>query len=485
MERQLLKRSCDILFSSIGLCILSPWLIVIAATIKLSSPGPVLYRGQRVGLRGMTFRIFKFRTMATDAEVMGGPSTSDNDPRITNIGKFLRKFKLDELPQFLNVLIGDMSFVGPRPQVPDYVARYNDVERGVLQVSPGITDWASIWNSDEGAVLANHSDPDKAYDELIHPTKMQLQLKYAREQSLAGDLKILVSTLFCLVWRNWVPAEICEIPKLGESTTQPMQCFATVTETPGTPINQEQLAMLHTRYAWAGSFVEGKDVLEVACGSGIGLGHLAARARTVVGGDCDAQLTEIGRGTYADRIAISTMDAHALPFEHNSFDVVLLFEAIYYLEHPERFLAEAYRVLRTDGIVLICSANCERPRFDESSFSKRYFSAGELLALLQQSDFRTEIYAGFPLAPGGLTDRIRDSVRAVAVKLRLMPKTMRWKARIKRLFFGKLQAIPTELGADLPKAVTLSRVNADQPVQQFKVLYAVGRRESMQRRSAA
>jgi SAM-dependent methyltransferase len=179
------------------------------------------------------------------------------------------------------------------------------------------------------------------------------------------------------------------------------------------------------------------------------------------------------------------MDAQALPFKDGSFDVVLLFEAIYYLEQPEVFLAEAHRVLRSDGTVLICSANCERPEFNASPYSKKYFSARELSALLQQSGFRADIHAGFPVVSGGWADRVRDSVRTVAVKLHLVPKTMRWKARIKRLFFGKLQEMPTELGADLPEVVPLSPVNADQPVSDFKVLYAVGRREAKQQRAAA
>ncbi|HUG69159.1 MAG TPA: methyltransferase domain-containing protein, partial [Pirellulaceae bacterium] len=374
---------------------------------------------------------------------------------------------------------------GPRPQVPDYVARYSDEEKEVLLVRPGITDWASIWNSDEGAVLARYPDPDKAYDELIHPTKMQLQLKYARECSFVGDLKILASTFICLFRRGWIPAEIRAYPAPGQTASQVEQGFASVTETPGTPINQEQLAMLHTRYAWAGEFADGKDVLEVACGSGIGLGHLATRARSVVGGDYDPRLAEIARRTYTDRIAVSTMDAQSLPFDDATFDVVLLFEAIYYLTQPEVFFAEAHRVLRPGGSVLICSANCERRDFNVSPFSSRYFSARELSELLLQSGFRTEVYAGFPLIPGGLTDRIRDSVRAVAVKLHLVPKTMRWKARIKRLFFGKLEEMPAELGKELPRAESLLRVDASQPISDFKVLYAVGTREAVQQRLAA
>jgi ubiquinone/menaquinone biosynthesis C-methylase UbiE len=354
----------------------------------------------------------------------------------------------------------------------------------VLQVRPGITDWASIWNSDEGAILAMYPDADRAYDELIHPTKMRLQLKYARENSLLGDLKILVSTFACIIWRDWKPVEVREYLTLGPPASTE-QGYSTVTETPGTPINQEQLAMLHTRYAWAGELAEGKDVLEVACGSGIGLGHLATRAKSVIGGDYDPHLAAIGRGTYGDRITVSTMDAESLPFDDASFDLVVLFEAIYYLPHPEVFLAEARRVLRAGGMVLICSANCERPEFNVSPFSNRYFSARELAGLLTKNGFQADVYAGFPLVSGGVAERVRESIRTIAIKLHLMPKTMRWKARIKRLFFRNLQEMPAELGVELTKAESLVRIDASQPVTDYKVLYAVGKRVAVQQRLAA
>ncbi len=484
-EASILKRLFDITCSALGLLVSGPFIVLLAAVIKLTSSGPIIYCGKRSGLQGKPFHILKFRSMVINAESLGGSSTSDNDPRITGVGRVIRKLKLDELPQLFNVLVGEMSLVGPRPQVPDYVARYTDEEKLVLEVRPGITDWASIWNSDEGAVLAAHDDPDRAYDELIHPTKVQLQLKYARETSFLTDLKILVSTVICLIWRDWVPAEIQDYPRPGKNKTQSVQSFETVTETPGTPINQEQLAMLHTRYGWAGELADGKDVLEVACGSGIGLGHLATRAKRVVGGDYDPRLAEIGRRTYEERIEVSTMDAEALPLEDASFDVILLFEAIYYLPHPETFLRESHRVLRDNGMVLICSANCERPEFNVSPYSHRYFTASQLAALLEKNGFRAELFAGFPLEAGGLANQLRDNLRAVAVKFHLLPKTMRWKARLKRLFFGKLKEMPAELGGQLRHAAQVHPVHADGKVEGFKVLYAVGRREAKWQRSAA
>ena len=182
----MLKRAFDFLSSLIGLILVSPILVTIAILIKNEDGGPVFYRGVRVGRFGKPFRIFKFRTMVVNAEKLGGPSTADDDPRITKVGKFIRKFKLDELPQLINVLKGEMSIVGPRPEVQMYVDMFTEEEKAILSVRPGITDWASIWNPDEGAILAGSPDPEKTYMEKIRPEKIRLQLKYVRERSLLG-----------------------------------------------------------------------------------------------------------------------------------------------------------------------------------------------------------------------------------------------------------------------------------------------------------
>jgi lipopolysaccharide/colanic/teichoic acid biosynthesis glycosyltransferase len=169
--------------------------------IKAGDGGPIFYRGVRVGRYGKLFRIFKFRTMVVNAEKIGGSSTADDDPRITKIGKFIRKYKLDELPQLINVLKGEMSFVGPRPEVQHYVNMFTAGEKAILSVRPGITDWASFWNSDEGAILAGSPDPEKTYMEKIRPEKIRLQLRYVREQSFWIDLKIIFLTLKAIVFR--------------------------------------------------------------------------------------------------------------------------------------------------------------------------------------------------------------------------------------------------------------------------------------------
>lgn len=174
-------------------------MIAAVASIIRKDGGPVFYRGERTGLYGKPFRIYKFRTMVVDAEKVGGASTADDDARITSVGKFLRKYKLDETPQLINVLKGEMSIVGPRPEVKRYTDMFSDEEKAILTVRPGITDWASIWNADEGAVLAGAADPDLAYLELIRPMKLKLQLKYVRERSFWVDLKIIFLTLLAVV----------------------------------------------------------------------------------------------------------------------------------------------------------------------------------------------------------------------------------------------------------------------------------------------
>ena len=195
----MIKRIFDIVCSAGGILVLSPLLLWISWRIKREDSGPIFYRGERVGLHGRIFRIYKFRTMVIDAEKLGGSSTSDDDPRITKIGKTLRKYKLDELPQLFNVLTGEMSLVGPRPEIKRYTDLYTEEQKAIFTVRPGITDWASLWNSDEGAILAGAEDPDKAFEELIQPTKLKLQLKYVRERSFWVDLKIICLTILAVM----------------------------------------------------------------------------------------------------------------------------------------------------------------------------------------------------------------------------------------------------------------------------------------------
>ena len=210
-----IKHTFDLVVSSLGLIMTSPFLGAIALAVKLSSPGPVFYRGVRVGLNGELFRIFKFRTMTADAESRGGSCTPEEDPRLTVTGRFLRRYKLDELPQLFDVLRGKMSLVGPRPEVQKYVDTYSEEERVILQMRPGITDWASIWNCNEAIVLEGSPEPEKTYEELIRPTKLALQLQYVRYHSFSIDLRILFHTALKLATENWVPKEIAPYGKVG------------------------------------------------------------------------------------------------------------------------------------------------------------------------------------------------------------------------------------------------------------------------------
>ena len=195
--QNMLKRLVDILLSSVALIILSPLFAVVAILTKLDSPGPVFYRGVRIGKYGRPFRIYKFRTMVANAEKIGGPSTAADDPRLTKIGrKFIKRFNLDELPQFINVLKGEMSIVGPRPEVPEVINLLPADERNILlSVRPGITDWATLWIRDEAERLKGSPEPHQKYLKEIWPTKRKLALKYVRNHSLWTDFKIMFKTL--------------------------------------------------------------------------------------------------------------------------------------------------------------------------------------------------------------------------------------------------------------------------------------------------
>ena len=194
------KRLFDLIFASLGLVMLSPLLLLMAAWVKLDSSGSVFFRQERVGQHGKTFRIHKFRTMITDTEKRGLQITVGKDSRITRSGAFLRRYKLDELPQLIDVVIGNMSLVGPRPEVPKYVACYPaDVRDLVLSVKPGITDLASIEFKDENTLLGQSSNPEKTYKEQILPIKLDYYTQYARKHNLLLDINLIFKTLVAIV----------------------------------------------------------------------------------------------------------------------------------------------------------------------------------------------------------------------------------------------------------------------------------------------
>jgi lipopolysaccharide/colanic/teichoic acid biosynthesis glycosyltransferase len=192
-------RFFDLLFSFVGLVLLSPLLIIVYVFIILESKGSGFYTQQRVGLNGVDFKLFKFRSMAVGSDKEGLITTGGNDARITKIGLFIRKFKIDELPQLFNVLIGDMSLVGPRPEVRKYVYLYTKEQRKVLNIKPGITDYASIEYANENEILGLALDPDKTYIQEIMPAKIELNIKYIENKSLKEYFKIIFLTFYKIV----------------------------------------------------------------------------------------------------------------------------------------------------------------------------------------------------------------------------------------------------------------------------------------------
>ena len=195
----MMKRLCDILLSGVGLIMLSPLLIVVAIWIKLDSAGPVFYRQVRVGRHNKDFRIYKFRSMYVDSDKRGLITIGGHDPRVTRAGYYIRKAKIDELPQLINVFLGDMSFVGPRPEVRKYVDMYTAEQLHVLDIRPGITDAASIKYRNENEILEKQADPEQYYIDVIMQDKLRINLNYVAHHSLLGDLKLILNTFIAIV----------------------------------------------------------------------------------------------------------------------------------------------------------------------------------------------------------------------------------------------------------------------------------------------
>lgn len=191
----MIKRLFDIVGSAVGIVLLSPVFIVLAIWIKKESKGPVFYKQKRVGKNGKEFLLFKFRSMRIGSDKLGLLTIGGSDPRITRAGNFIRKYKLDEFPQLINVLIGNMSIVGPRPEVAKYVNLYNEEQLKVLNVKPGITDWASITFRNENELLAKAEKPEEFYISEVMPAKLRMNLQYIKKNNILVDLKIIGMTL--------------------------------------------------------------------------------------------------------------------------------------------------------------------------------------------------------------------------------------------------------------------------------------------------
>jgi len=251
--------------------------------------------------------------------------------------------------------------------------------------------------------------------------------------------------------------------------------YSIVTELPGYKGSKEQLTRLYQRYRFARNFCKDKEVLEVACGGGMGLGYLAKVAKKVVGGDLDKEILKhpLERYDGKDKIKIEEFDAQTLPFEDKSFDVVILYEAIYYLPEPEKFVSEAHRVLRDDGVLLICTANKDWADFNPSPYSTKYFSAQELYSLLKRKFTQVKVFGAFPVSEGGIRNKIISLIKRTAVTLHLIPKTMKGKEIFKRLFFGKLLTLPAEIEDGEFEYSPPEAISSDSPSSLYKVLFSV------------
>ena len=249
-----------------------------------------------------------------------------------------------------------------------------------------------------------------------------------------------------------------------------------VTELPGYKGSKEQLERLYQRYRFALQFCRDKEVLEVACGGGLGLGYLAKSAKKVVAGDIDKNILDIPLEHYKGRnkIEIKEFDAQNLPFEDKSFDVVILYEAIYYLAKPENFVSEAHRVLKENGVLLVCTPNKDWADFNPSPYSTKYFSSPELHSLLSKKFSKVELFGAFSVTnKGGIKNRMTSFIKRTAISFNLMPKTMKGKAIFKRLFFGQLIALPPEIEEGLADYSPPIPISSDCPNSEYKVLFSV------------
>lgn len=252
--------------------------------------------------------------------------------------------------------------------------------------------------------------------------------------------------------------------------------YTRVTELPGNQATREQQARLYHRYHTAGRYASGKRVLEVACGAGLGLGYLARIAKNVVGGDYTENLLRIAQSHYRSRVPLVRLDAHHLPFRNQAFELVIIFEAIYYMAQAERVIAESRRVLSGDGILLLGTVNKEWSEFVPSALSTRYFSVPELRDLLIQQNFDDlEFFGAFPTTAASTKQKIISLVRRLANALDLVPGTLKGRELLKRVFYGHLTPLKPEIEEGMAELYTLVPIPSDSSNSQYKILYVVAR----------
>lgn len=252
--------------------------------------------------------------------------------------------------------------------------------------------------------------------------------------------------------------------------------YSEVTEAPGNPATQEQLARLYHRYHTGARYAQGRRVLEVACGAGLGLGYLARAARQVTGGDYTLPLLNMAHSHYRGRIPLLRLDAHHLPFGDRAFDLVIILEAIYYLGDAAGFVDEARRVLDKNGLLFISTVNTAWPGCAPSSLSTRFFSVLELRDLLMAKGFTDlEFYGAFPAEPNSFREKLTSLIRRVVIALHLMPKTLGGRAPLKRLFYGRLTPLPPEVTEGMSPLYPLEKIKEDAPTHNYKIVYGVAR----------
>ncbi|HCJ65822.1 MAG TPA: hypothetical protein DHV62_00470 [Elusimicrobia bacterium] len=254
--------------------------------------------------------------------------------------------------------------------------------------------------------------------------------------------------------------------------------YSEITEKPGLGATAEQIARLYHRYHFARQFAKDKDVLEVACGAGLGLGYLAKIANRVVGGDIEEKNVSIAKKYYEKRenIEIKLIDAHILPFTDKSFDLVLLYEAIYYFKEPQKFVSEAKRVLRENGILIICTVNKDWEDFHPSIYSCKYFSIPELYELLKDDFKNIHFFGAFPTNTTGLRDIFISFLKRTAVKLNLIPGSLNTRAYLKRIFIGKLTSLANEVHDGMTSFEEPIPIEFDKVNKNFKIIYTMARK---------
>lgn len=253
-----------------------------------------------------------------------------------------------------------------------------------------------------------------------------------------------------------------------------MADFLEVTELRGDWVSKEQLERLCNRYYWAGKYCFSKDVLEVGCGAGLGLGYLAELSKSICAGDCSAQILRIAMEHYGDRIPLQQFNAQDIPCQDNSKDVIILFEAIYYLASAEEFVKECRRVLRNGGKVLITTANKDLYDFNPSPYSNRYYGVVEMDNLFNKYGFSTRFYGDIPVDSLSVRQKIFRPVKKMAVKLGLIPKSMNGKKFLKRLVFGQMVKMPAEIRKGMVPHIKPVELLSKLPDRKYKVIYCVG-----------